>query len=477
MLPNNATFSREEILSIFTGSKSCFNFETYSFATGVSTDTRDIADGNIFVALKGETSDGHTRINEAFSKGAAACIVSNDWYRSNQSQILSDQPIIAVDDTLKALQELAAFHRDRFEIPIVAVAGANGKTTTKEMIAYILSQHYKILKTAENYNNQIGVPLMMLQLNESHQAAVFEIGTNEPGEIYTLSKLVAPTLGVITNIGKEHLEKLIDLDGVESEETSLFAFLLKKGGISLINCDDTRLKKYAALIEPNFTFGTDSDSDLSAEISLSNELVPNVKMKYDDDEIDVTLKTFGYTSALNAVAASAVALNFGFSLEELKPILESYKSTGSFNHSYGRMSVENLGSTMLINDCYNANPNSMTAAIESLKFLHDFDSKIIVLGDMFELGKSAPDAHEEIVSLASGTANIVLLCGSNFGNAVKIIRRDNVFWFNSQDVLCRQLKNYLFKGKTAILVKGSRGMKMENIVNFIKSEIEGKEEK
>ena len=169
MLPNNATFNREEILSIFLYNQSCFNFDDFSFCTGVSTDTRDIADGNIFVALKGENTDGHTRINEAFAKGASACIVSSDWFRDNESEITQKKPFIVVDDTLKALQNLAAFHRDRFDIPIVAVAGANGKTTTKEISSYILSHKYKILKTAENYNNQIGVPLMLLQLNEGHQ--------------------------------------------------------------------------------------------------------------------------------------------------------------------------------------------------------------------------------------------------------------------------------------------------------------------
>ena len=205
MLPNKANFNRSELLSIFSDSN-CINFHNFNHCSGISIDTRDIAIDNIFIALIGENQDGHKRVAEAFEKGASACVVNRDWYEAN-AELLTDKTIIIVPDTLHALAKFGNFHRNRFSIPIVAIGGANGKTTTKEITAHILSQKFNILKTHENFNNQLGAPMMLLQLTEEHQAAVFEIGTSEPGEIFLLANLVEPNLGLITNIGKEHLEK------------------------------------------------------------------------------------------------------------------------------------------------------------------------------------------------------------------------------------------------------------------------------
>ncbi|HRT67697.1 MAG TPA: Mur ligase family protein, partial [Bacteroidota bacterium] len=229
MLKNKVKFSGIELTAIF-GESSLQNIDLKIETTGVSIDTREIEQGNIFIALVGDNIDAHSKLQEAFDKGAALAIVNKDWYEKNINY-MQNLPLILVKDTLKAFQRLAQFHRYKFNSDIIAVAGSNGKTTTKEMIAAVLSKKYRILKTYKNYNNQIGVPQMLLQLNDDIDIAVIEIGTNYPGEIMILSEMIAPTAGIITNIGREHLEGFIDLDGVELEETTLLGYLKKTEGM------------------------------------------------------------------------------------------------------------------------------------------------------------------------------------------------------------------------------------------------------
>ncbi|HOQ49292.1 MAG TPA: Mur ligase family protein, partial [Candidatus Kapabacteria bacterium] len=291
MLKNKAKFTAAEIKAIF-GEENVINVEQSEFV-GVSVDTRSLTEGEIFVPLIGEKIDAHELLPDAFSKGASLALVAKSWFGSNAEKV-AGKPLVLVEDTLSALGELALFHRNRFNIPIIAVAGSNGKTTTKDMISAVLSKKFKVLKTYQNFNNRIGVPLMIFNLDDAIECAVIEIGTNEPGEIFILSEILAPTDGIITNIGQEHLEKLIDLDGVEIEETSLFGYLQRHGGTCFINCDDERLSKYRKISDKKFTYSTiDDEVNLKVEIEINANINPVLKYTAGEHQNRINLNTYG----------------------------------------------------------------------------------------------------------------------------------------------------------------------------------------
>lgn len=425
MLPNKCKIDYVDLTTAFK-LEQLHNINADFIAIGISIDTRDIEAGNIFVALKGENQDGHSRVYEAFEKGAKAAIVSRAWFEENKAK-LSDVSLLLVDDTLSALQVLANLHRSRFNIPIIAIAGSNGKTTTKEITAHILAEKYNVLKTYQNFNNQLGLAIMLLQLNEEHQVAVLEVGTNEPGEIYHLSKILNPSSGLITNIGKEHLEKLIDLDGVELEETALFAYLNKNDGLAFVNIDDERLSRYTLILETSFKYGENPQCDLSYELKMTSDLSTTLTFKHNDSTATTNLKIKGYTNALNAVAAAAIAFNHGFTLDEIAESLSKFENTGSFDHSYGRMAVEERDGLMIINDCYNANPDSMLAAFANIEHITaDNALKIATLGDMREMGDAAKEEHINVLNKATQVFDIIYTYGSDFAQAGEAIKSDKV---------------------------------------------------
>ncbi|MGA2298222.1 MAG: UDP-N-acetylmuramoyl-tripeptide--D-alanyl-D-alanine ligase [FCB group bacterium] len=464
MLPNKAEFTKLDLLALF-GNKSLINIPDGWHCIGVSTDTREIINDNAFVALRGENSDGHARVAEAFSKGASAVFVEKTWYEENKSRF-SSSPFVVVDNTLHALGKLGNEHRRRFNLPIIAIGGSNGKTTTKNLTAHVLSQKYKVLKTEANYNNQLGVPLMLLQLNSDYDIAVLEMGTNEPGEISILTNYVEPTHGLITNIGKEHLEKLIDLDGVELEETYLFGFLLKRNGTAFINMDDVRLEKYIKLLDEKVLFGTTENANIRGVIELDNKLHPKIDIDYNDRHIEANMKTFGYTCGLNAIAAASVGFHFDFNNEEIKIGLESFvQDTG---HGYARMLVENIKGLEIINDCYNANPDSMTAALNTLKNIKTSSPKIAILGDMRELGEASFNEHCNILEIANESAENIYITGSEMKKAFEAISdKVKIKYFPDKDELLDFILKHLHK-EDIVLVKGSRGMEMEKIIIGLK---------
>lgn len=480
MLPNKAVFNYIDLITIYK-ENDLYNINDEFCASGVSIDTRDISAGNIFIALRGENQDGHNRVHEAFEKGASAAVVSKDWYADNQDKLLHNSLII-VDDTLNALGKFAKYHRLRFNIPIIAIGGANGKTTTKEITGFLLAKKFNVLKTFENFNNQLGLPLMLLQLDDSYDVAVLEIGTSEPGEIYILSAMLQPTSGLITNIGKEHLENLIDLDGVEMEETALFAYLLKNEGVAFINYDDKRLKNYTKIMENVFTFGTDDNCSLTYKVNLDDSLNANLILQYKKEEISVNLKIKGYTNAQNAAAAATIALNHGLSLSETAEYLSEFENTGSFSHSYGRMSVEHIGNITLINDCYNANPDSMQAAFTNISMIQSNALKIAVLGDMKELGEASQPEHIAILKNATEIFDKILIYGKEFltahlfiqqnlSESENSIKSEKILNFEDKNLINNFLQNELTSGKDPkiLLIKGSRSMKMESIIDFVKT--------
>ncbi|MCX6154695.1 MAG: UDP-N-acetylmuramoyl-tripeptide--D-alanyl-D-alanine ligase [Candidatus Kapabacteria bacterium] len=463
MIQNQARFTGTELEAIF-GASNLINIAPEAAFMGISTDTRLLKNNNIFVALKGENIDGHTKVSESLDKDAGCALVLNDWYFENKNN-LTGKSFILTSNTGLALASLAKFHRMRFNIPVFAVAGSNGKTTTKNIISHLLQQKYNIVSTYGNFNNQLGTPLVLLQIDESTQIAVIEIGTNEPGEIYILSEMVAPTHGLITNIGKEHLEKLIDLDGVEMEETALFAYLMKSGGISLINCDDPRLERYSAILENKFKYGKSEANDLIFSFDIDEELHPSICFKHESNNFAVKLKTYGLATAYNAAAAAAVAVIYGLSSEEIIEGLESYsEESGS---GYSRNLLEKSNGLIILNDCYNANPSSMALALDSIALLKSGGKKIAILGDMLELGEFSSEEHVEILSKASNLLDEVYTFGPQMFAASEKVQNNNIYKYINKAVLVADLKGNIKIGDI-ILLKGSRGMKMEELLPILR---------
>ena len=453
MIENTAIITREELNALF-GEEHCHHLPAQ--CTGISTDTRYIKPGALFIALSGERFDGHDHVRTAVDKGACAVMVIHD-----KAKIFGDLPHIAVADTLFALGELAGFHRRKFSLPVIAIAGAAGKTSTKELIAHCCSAQWHTVKTEANYNNRIGVPLTLLQLHQDHKAAVIEIGTNEPGEIERLAHIVAPTVGVITNIGKEHLEKLRDLDGVETEETALFRFLEKTQGISVINLDDERLQKYTYL-DKAITFSTQSNADVTASYEYDSLLHPHLTVSYKQVTSQSSLQTIGLTAVLNATAACAACIAAGMELQTILAALASYVPKET--HGYARMVLSSLKGIMILNDCYNANPESMTLALQTLHEYPTHGKKIAVLGDMKELGTAAQHEHNEILTLAIRYADYCIVLGDFFRESVQMMAQTDTILTVQTHEECAESIVHLCRSGDALLIKGSRGMAMENVL-------------
>ncbi len=459
MLKNKASFTGAELLSIFgAGNVICDDsgFDT----TGVSIDTRTIEAGNIFVALKGEKIDGHSKVADAFGKGAAVAVVLSEWHESNKDG-LAGKAIVTVENTIQALGKLGKFHRHRFDFPVIAIGGSNGKTTTKEMTAHLLSEKYSVLKTHENFNNQIGLPLMLLRFGDEYDVAVLELATNQPGEIAVLSNLAAPTHGLITNIGKEHLEGFIDLDGVEMEETFLFGHIRKHGGIAFINADDGRISRYMPVLEKRVIFGMAENQGLNVKIKFDEKIRPILTLSFEGRQVNAHLSCFGMASALNAAAAAAIGFKLELSGEQIKKGLESFRPQKG--HGYGRMFLEEKGGLTILNDCYNANPSSMEMAIDTLAMYPCNGRRIAVLGDMREMGDASAEEHISILNYAAEKADLTLVTGGEMLKAATSINNPDILLYETK----AELTAYLIDNATPediILVKGSRGMKMEDVV-------------
>ncbi len=451
MFNNSAEFKRSELVQLF-GVDNCHNLP--EGCTGISTDTRTLLSGSLFIALHGENFDGHDHIPSALAKGASCVIICRD--RLSQ---YSEIPCIAVEDTLFALGELAREYRKRFQIPVIAVAGAAGKTSTKELIAHCLGTKYNVLKTEANFNNRIGVPLTVFQLKSDITAAIIEIGTNEPGEIERLSEIVQPTVGIITNIGKEHLEKLIDLDGVEKEETALFTYLQSSGGIPVINIDDERLSKYTS--ETTIRFSTYQSADIQSSHVFDQELYPTITFSDGVEAFATKLQIIGNVAVLNSTAATAACYAAGMPLSDIVHALADY--VPDTPHGYARMVVQHNKGVTILNDCYNANPESMMIALKTLSDYPSHGKKIALLGDMLELGDAARGEHSAIIELASDKADMIIVFGEQFTEVAKETTLTTLIALQTHEECVKKLKEYVKEGDI-VLVKGSRGMKLETIL-------------
>lgn len=432
----------------------------------ISIDTRTIKPGEAFIAIKGEHFDGHNFLDIAFKKGSPIAFVEEDWFIKHSP---TDYPLVVVKDTRKVLGEIANFHRNKFDIPIIAIAGSNGKTTTKDFVAHMLSQKFNVLKTEGNLNNQIGVPLTLLKLNTFHDFAVIEIGTNKPGEIAYLTDIVEPNFGLITNIGKEHLEFFIDLDGVEQEETTLFGYLIRKDGLIFLNIDDKRLAKYSCILGKYITYGTTEGAYVHADIVYDDYLFPKITYNCEGKKLVAKLKTQGISPALCSIPAVAVSLYFELGETEIIAGLESFELDSS--KFYGRMLIKNINGITIINDTYNANPSSMELALKTVELMNSLGRKIGIFGDMKELGDSSLNEHKELILKANNFFDRVVIFGQEMESAFFSIKNPpkNVTYFAEKNDIVSFLKQYS-RPKDVVLFKASRDVQLEEVVqSFIEN--------
>ncbi|MFM2133656.1 MAG: hypothetical protein RL156_937 [Bacteroidota bacterium] len=470
-LTNRAPLTAHDLHSIF-GSQA--KVPPYFAAVGVCTDTRTMQPGTLFVALRGERFDAHDHIYDAMVRGAAGIVIEERWLPEWEKTLGKEFPSFArvvVPDTLHALAELARYHRRRFSIPVIAVGGANGKTTTKDMIAHILGESFTTLKTQANNNNRVGTPLTLMQLTARTQAAVIEIGTNEPGEIEVLSAMVEPTHALITNIGEEHLEKLGDIDGVEKEETALFRWAMNHGATMIVNADDDRLRSYASH-QSAMSFATQradaaassndvyAGAQIKAELSFSEDLTPQLALRAGNEFFQADLSATGYAAALNAVAAVATCIAAGVPAKQALERCAGFVPDAS--HGYARMVVERCGQWVVLNDCYNANPASMRMALQTLRGYSPATRRVAVIGDMRELGTAEERAHAEIINEAGDGVDMVIAVGKAMATACSAVGSSAIVYANTDECVAN-IRAHLHEGDV-VLMKASRGMKFEAII-------------
>lgn len=366
----------------------------------ICTDSRQVEQGDFFVALPGERVDGNTFAEAALQRGAAVALVSDP------SLVERDERCIYTEDTLLALQQLAKRHRESFKIPLIAITGSNGKTTTKELCAVVLSQRYKVLYTEGNFNNHLGMPLTLLRLNDEHEIAVVEIGINHPGEMAPLADIARPTHALITGIGKAHLEGFGSLEGTLREKSILAERAYESGGVVFLNLDDPLLRERWS-DEAQVTYGLaegtyEREPDFKATI-LREQPYLSLRISCSLGEQNIRTHLMGRYNYHNILAAFAVGVTFGLTMPTIANAIESYTPTND------RSQVVRLPRHIsLIMDAYNANPSSMRAAIENL-FTAPEPTKFAILGDMLELGDASDEEHREIMRLMEGEPEITTL--------------------------------------------------------------------
>lgn len=419
----------------------------------ISIDSRHIAKGQLFIAIVGENFDGHDFVNAAAQLGAVAAIVS--------TPIVSTIPCLVVSDTRKALADLASYHRDRMSAIVMGVTGSCGKTTVKSLLANILSQHGKTLSSERSFNNDIGVPLTLLQLDPSYQYAVCEMGANHPGEIAALTTIVKPDVAAITNAAAAHLEGFRDLPGVASAKAEIFQGL-SSSGVAVINEDDDYASFWKKQTEGHrrVAFGCRPSADVTAKsIQLNSQAQARFQLILPNDKAEVQLQLIGEHNVMNALTAAAMAYAKDIPMAAIKAGLEAATSPDK------RLIVKkgHAGAT-IIDDTYNANPLSTSAAISVLARCGG--ESILVLGDMLELGELSNDLHGQIGEQAEQLGIHRLYCYGEHSRFAAQAFGENAYYFKDRENLLSALRDYLHKDAT-VLIKGSRGMGMDKIVKAL----------
>lgn len=413
----------------------------------VTTDSRQIMPGDVFIALKGENFDGNTYAAEAIKKGAILSVIDNPAYRC--------EGCVLVPDSLLFLQELARHHRRQLGIPILGITGTNGKTTTKELCHVVLSQKFKTYATQGNFNNHIGVPLTLLSMDENTQFGIVEMGANHPGEIKILCEIAEPDFGIVTNIGRAHLEGFGSYENIIATKSALYEYVFSKNGKVFVNSSDPLLMEITAGHDRS-TYGINGEL-LKGEIK---QTVPY--LVYDlltlKGHLYVKTHLVGGYNFDNAMAASAIGVNFGIDPLKIQEAIENYRPSNL------RSQLIRTEKNTIILDAYNANPSSMHVSVSNFKDMPG-EHKVMILGEMLELGKESAKAHEELLQLAtSGNFDKIFLIGNNFEHCDD--KRNFIAWFPDTETLLTELKQHPLTD-SFVFIKGSRGNRLERIVEYL----------
>jgi UDP-N-acetylmuramoyl-tripeptide--D-alanyl-D-alanine ligase len=431
-----------------------------SKAVRLCTDSRALKSGQIFWALKGEKFDGHVFANESFTQGGYAAVVDEQWLLENGKPV---NVYIPVKDTNLALLDLARAYAAKFRIPKIAVTGSNGKTTTKDMIARVLAKVGPTLSTQGNFNNQVGVPLTLFELKRSHKFAVIEMGTNHPGEIAPLSLCAKPSIAVVTNIGYSHLEHFGSKEKIREEKLTITAGFDPKGTL-ILNVDDPLLAEVRASARQKLvTFGIDRGQIRPADLAFDDDGCASFRIGRTKFKLQVP----GRHNVYNALAAIAV----GTQLRIPKALIAG--ALHAFTASKNRMQMKKLPGLTVLDDCYNANPSSMKSALSTLGGMRTSGRRVAVLGDMLELGPEGENLHREMGRyLVEMGVDELFTFGNlsrhiNAGAREKGLPRGRAHHFSDFDLMTQELIRFLMAGDI-VLVKASRGMKLERVFEFLK---------
>lgn len=451
------SFTAEEIAGALEGRLAQGN--PLAIFENVSTDTRNIQAGDLFIALVGERFDAHDFIDKAIAGGAKGLVVSKPvgvgmWHGA----------VIVVRDTLKALQDLAGLNRQKFGGLVIGVTGSNGKTTTKDMLFSVLQQKYKTLKTEGNFNNHIGLPLTLLKLDQSFGAAVLEMGMRGLGEIDLLAGITKPEGAIITNIGETHVERLGSVETIAKAKGEILDHV-DSTGFAVLNGDDVFVRQQAFRCRGKLIFyGTGQDASVYATNILARDgRTISFTLNSPCGQIDINLPVPGKHNVLNALAASAVGLEAGIVLEQIKNGLETVSFTGM------RIEIIEGSEITVINDAYNASPASVKAALGILSDMGSGRRKVAILGDMYELGHRTKAGHREVgMEAAAKKVDVLVTVGKlaseiALGATLSDEPPAEIVTFNNNEEIKKYLKKIIFPGDV-VLVKGSRGMKLEEVV-------------
>jgi len=413
----------------------------------VTIDSRQITIGDVFIALKGDNFDGNRYAAEALQKGAILSVIDDSQYMVEGCEL--------VPDTLLFLQELARYHRRQLRIPILGITGTNGKTTTKELCHVVLSQKFKTFATQGNFNNHIGVPLTLLSMDETAEFGIVEMGANHLGEIKLLCDIAEPDYGIITNIGYAHLEGFGSYENIKTTKKALYEHILIKNGQLFVNAEDDLLMNLSEGQQRN-TYGCNGDL-LKGEIKQS---VPFLvySLLTPKGQLDIKTHLVGNYNFDNVMAASAIGVHFGIDPLKIQSAIENYTPSNL------RSQLIQTEKNTIILDAYNANPSSMQAAISNFKEI-DGEHKILILGEMLELGVESEKAHLDILQLtANSKFEQIYLIGNNFEHCTD--KLNFIAWFKDTDSLINELKEHPISD-ASILIKGSRGNKLERITEYL----------
>ncbi len=460
--------SLEELTHVVQGESQKPPHNRNELIRGISIDSRNLRRGNLFIAIPGERFDGHQFAKSAVQKGASALVLAKDKQQMIDSKIFDKVAVVFVEDTKKALRKLAFWHRRKFDIPTVAVTGTNGKTTTKDMIAQVLSARFKVVSSPKSYNNLIGVPLTLFQLNSDSEVLVVELGMSNLGEIGMLAQMTNPQIGVITNIGPAHLESMQSLQRIAQAKFELPDNMSSPKTL-ILNADDPILSsriRQKKKDERVISFGIEKEADFTADKIVANG--DGYISFRANKELMVNLKLLGIHNVYNALAAFAVGSLLEVDSQKIKQSLEQYTP------SELRMELIRLNDIRVINDSYNANPVSVEIALETLKKIKTSGRRIAVLADMLELGEKAVDFHLEVGRKATKSGvDLLLLVGELAGFIGEGAKQagmspHNILSFKSNQQVSLYLQENL-KGGDVVLVKGSRKMRTEEVVFSLKN--------